>query len=435
MNNIGSSQPMGYPKGGQQPVSPLSDVQGNDPIAMPSAIYAADTTVKAGKFIKSQGLSTVGVKELFADKTKFSQVLDTGAHVLNNTKEINKQPGIISSLIGNIPGAKQVGEFIGKFNPFKGGGANVGAATNATASTAQVTTAAATTTTTAVAASVPGQLALPSAELVKMGNTVQNANQLSQAANVTQASQVASTANAGVQTAGKGFLSGLGQAMKSNVITSALFAVVGNGVELMTGKQNMAQFVGLTALDTAAFAGIGVAAGAAVAALTLPAWGSVLAAGALAFGAAKVYEAVVRKPAKDALGAIGGGVSAATQQEMPVDQAGQQVPENVLPAALPQAQQTQQPVTTQTQSPMVQMPATSATPTYIPEDNTPNLPSTTLQPTPVAPVTYEALPTALPQSQQPTAAAPIPTTSGGAADPMATQAMMAEVDAYLETLQ
>lgn len=114
-----------------------------------------------------------------------------------------------------------------------------------------------------------------------------------------------------------GKLKGLFGGIKGNFVIAGLFSVIGNTMDLMSGKMNLPQFLALTVLDTGVYGGIGVAStalGAAIGTALFPGVGTVLGAViaggiglAIGWGAGMVYEKVLRNPVKGMLGPTGGG--------------------------------------------------------------------------------------------------------------------------------
>lgn len=109
----------------------------------------------------------------------------------------------------------------------------------------------------------------------------------------------------------KGFFGKLLSGAKGNFIVAGVFSLGSNAIQLAQGKIGVKQFLGLTALDTAAYGAIGwgsAAAGAAIGTALFPGVGSI--AGfviglGIGFVGGAVYEKVLRNPVKAALG--GGG--------------------------------------------------------------------------------------------------------------------------------
>jgi hypothetical protein len=109
----------------------------------------------------------------------------------------------------------------------------------------------------------------------------------------------------------KGFFGKLLSGAKGNFIVAGVFSLGSNAIQLAQGKIGVKQFLGLTALDTAAYGAIGwgsAAAGAAIGTALFPGVGSIagFAIGlGIGFVGGAVYEKVLRNPVKAALG--GGG--------------------------------------------------------------------------------------------------------------------------------
>lgn len=109
----------------------------------------------------------------------------------------------------------------------------------------------------------------------------------------------------------KGFFGKLLSGAKGNFIVAGVFSLASNAIQLAQGQIGIKQFLGLTALDTAAYGAIGwgsAAAGAAIGTALFPGVGSI--AGfviglGLGFLGGTIYEKVLRNPVKSMLG--GGG--------------------------------------------------------------------------------------------------------------------------------
>ncbi|MEB3196552.1 MAG: hypothetical protein VKP62_05045 [Candidatus Sericytochromatia bacterium] len=108
----------------------------------------------------------------------------------------------------------------------------------------------------------------------------------------------------------KGFFGKLLSGAKGNFVVAGAFSLASNAIQLAQGKMSVPQFIGLTALDTAAYGAIGwgsAAAGAAIGTALFPGVGSlagfVIGLG-IGFVGGALYEKVLRDPVK---GLLGGG--------------------------------------------------------------------------------------------------------------------------------
>ncbi|MEB3327719.1 MAG: hypothetical protein VKQ33_00635 [Candidatus Sericytochromatia bacterium] len=145
------------------------------------------------------------------------------------------------------------------------------------------------------------------------------------------ATEAATVAGKGATAGGartvKGFFGKLLSGAKGNFVVAGVFSLASNAIQLAQGQLNVQQFLGLSAVDTAAYGAIGwgsAAAGAALGTALFPgvgtAAGFVIGLG-LGFVGGAVYEKVVRNPLKALLGA-GGGAQAADGGYRASDQAG-----------------------------------------------------------------------------------------------------------------
>jgi hypothetical protein len=121
-------------------------------------------------------------------------------------------------------------------------------------------------------------------------------------------------AKEGTKTGFKGFVGKLLSGAKGNFVVAGVFSLATNAIQLAQGQINIAQFLGLSVVDTAAYGAIGwgsAAAGAALGTAIFPGFGTaagfVIGLGLGVLGGS-IYEKVLRNPLKGLLGA-GGGAS------------------------------------------------------------------------------------------------------------------------------